>query len=80
MLVNRGNLDAPAPARIGLPATCASADALAHYRLLRNGAGLELTRIADDWLRAGEGWRIAWARCEPALDKGWDVDGEQEID
>ena len=71
-LHNRGNLDATAPARIELPASCLIADGLSNYRLERLPRGLVLLASRNRRLRSGEAWRIAWARCEPGL-KGWTV-------
>jgi len=78
LLFNTGNADAAPPSRISLPTQCASADALQHYSIDVSTAKLVLRSHDNAWLRSGESWRIAWARCEPPLNADWSLDVSHE--
>ena len=62
-LENPGELDAPLPARVLLPAQCTLADGIHGYALQSPGGTLIIERVQPGLLRANHQRVIGWARC-----------------
>jgi hypothetical protein len=63
LLGNPGDLDAPLPARVMLPATCKLADGVNGYALHMSHDTLGMQRVQPGLLQAHRQRIIGWARC-----------------
>ncbi|EAA8481017.1 DUF3142 domain-containing protein, partial [Salmonella enterica subsp. enterica] len=71
---NSGDIDAPLPQQIELPATqCTYADGAGHYQAQTNASSLRFIRISTRQLRTGESSALGWARCTPNLQGEFNV-------
>ncbi|WP_339801361.1 DUF3142 domain-containing protein [Saezia sanguinis] len=63
MLENKGEVDAPLPLKVLLPAECLYADGLTGYSLASETGAMRLVRQHPGMLRAQQTREIGWARC-----------------
>lgn len=63
VVVNTGNVDAPAPLQIRIEGQCRNADAVSGYILQRDAGSVRWVRASARAIRAGAAINVGWADC-----------------